>query len=107
MTTRAHRKLLDRLDETPTTELSGNELQRETGVRTWSLYPALMRLEEAGLVSSRWDESDPIGPAKLRRRLYRITHGGRSERAKPKKRGPVDALADLLAVPQKKAVRAA
>jgi DNA-binding PadR family transcriptional regulator len=40
-----------------------------------SLYPALYRLEAAGLVQSSWDDSAPDrrGP---RRRVYRLTKAG-------------------------------
>lgn len=40
-----------------------------------SLYPALYRLEKAGLVQSSWDEGldPPRGP---RRRVYRLTRKG-------------------------------
>lgn len=41
-----------------------------------SLYPALYRLEEQGLLKGRWDESDDDrrGP---RRKLYKITRKGK------------------------------
>ena len=49
---------------------SGGELEMAEG----TLYPALHRLEGAGLLASEWDESAP-----RRRRVYRLTrdgHGG-------------------------------
>ncbi len=39
-----------------------------------SLYPALYRMEEAGLITSAW-EKQPTGPGP-RRRLYRLTRKG-------------------------------
>ena len=50
------------------TRRSGGEL----GVPEGSLYPALHRLERAGLVASAWDDGDG-----RRRRVYRLTPGGR------------------------------
>ncbi|MEV4344540.1 helix-turn-helix transcriptional regulator [Actinoplanes sp. NPDC049596] len=37
-----------------------------------TIYPALQRLERAGLVGSRWDDSAP-----RRRRVYELTEDGR------------------------------
>jgi PadR family transcriptional regulator len=43
-----------------------------------TIYPALQRLERAGLVASRWDETAP-----RRRRVYQLTdHGHRARAAK-------------------------
>jgi PadR family transcriptional regulator PadR len=44
-----------------------------------SVYPALYRLEHAGLVSAEWEaESERRGP---RRRIYRLTRKGRARLA--------------------------
>ena len=50
------------------TRRSGGEL----GVNEGSLYPALHRLERAGLVDSAWSAEDG-----RRRRVYRLTPSGR------------------------------
>ena len=50
------------------TERSGGEL----GVHEGSLYPALHRLERAGLVESAWSSAEG-----RRRRIYRLTAAGR------------------------------
>ena len=42
-----------------------------------TIYPALHRLEEAGWLSSHWDES-----ASRRRRIYELTQKGKLELAK-------------------------
>jgi PadR family transcriptional regulator len=48
----------------------------ELGVHEGSLYPALHRLERAGLVESSWSTADG-----RRRRIYRLTRaGGRAVR---------------------------
>jgi len=44
-----------------------------------TVYPALQRLERAGLVASRWDETAP-----RRRRVYRLTDEGHRARAAKK-----------------------
>jgi transcriptional regulator len=41
-----------------------------------TVYPALYRLERAGLLSSRWERS-----SMRRRRVYRVTRRGRAELA--------------------------
>ncbi|GAA5186428.1 helix-turn-helix transcriptional regulator [Rugosimonospora acidiphila] len=41
-----------------------------------TVYPALHRLEQAGLIASQWDESAP-----RRRRVYALTVDGRRARA--------------------------
>ena len=51
-------------------ERSGGVLELAEG----TVYPALHRLERAGLLASSWDES-----AGRKRRVYRITGRGRSE----------------------------
>lgn len=52
------------------------ELKRRTGdaldIPEGTIYPALHRLERAGLLESTWDESSG-----RRRRLYSLTGGGR------------------------------
>ncbi len=44
-----------------------------------TVYPALQRLERAGLVASRWDDTAP-----RRRRVYHLTDEGRRARAAKK-----------------------
>jgi PadR family transcriptional regulator, regulatory protein PadR len=50
-------------------ERSGGELDLPEG----TIYPALHRLERAGAIRGRWDESGP-----RRRRVYELTTRGRS-----------------------------
>lgn len=47
----------------------GLDLMRRTGMRPGRFYPALGRLERAGMVEARWDEKEPN--PKRRRRMYR------------------------------------
>ena len=52
------------------------ELAHETGLRSGTLYPVLIRLAERGMVEARWD--DRVDPGRPRRHLYRITAEGAS-----------------------------
>jgi len=53
--------------------VSGAEVGRETNVLSGTLYPILLRLEDAGWVKSRWETEDPRELGRPRRRLCRIT----------------------------------
>ena len=50
----------------------GYDLSRETGIRSGTLYPILMRLSGRGLLESRWEES----AGGRRRRSHRLTGAG-------------------------------
>lgn len=52
----------------------GYDIARETGLRSGTLYPVLIRLAERGMVEARWD--DGVVPGRPRRHLYRITADG-------------------------------
>jgi DNA-binding PadR family transcriptional regulator len=52
----------------------GYELSKETGLRSGTLYPLLMRLSEQGLLESRWQE--PERPGLPPRHVYRLTASG-------------------------------
>jgi len=60
----------------PGEELHGFGLLTDTGLRSGTLYPLLIRLESLGWLGSRWNEDDAPGP---RRRLYRLTETGQIE----------------------------
>jgi DNA-binding PadR family transcriptional regulator len=55
--------------------LYGLELAERTGLKSGSLYPILIRLDERGLLESRWIESS--GPGRPPRHAYRIMPAGR------------------------------
>ena len=57
-------------------EVSGAEIARSTNLASGTLYPILIRLEEAGWLESRWETEDPHELGRPRRRLYRITGVG-------------------------------
>ena len=52
----------------------GYDLARETGLKSGTLYPILIRLAERGLLESSWEEEQPAG--RPRRHLYRLTADG-------------------------------
>lgn len=54
----------------------GYDLSRETGIRSGTLYPLMIRLESAGLLATRW--SAPVTPGRPPRHLYRLTAEGRA-----------------------------
>jgi DNA-binding PadR family transcriptional regulator len=55
----------------------GYDLARETGLKSGTLYPILMRLEQRGLLEARWE--DEPAPGRPRRHLYRLTGSGVQE----------------------------
>ena len=57
-------------------EMSGAEIARSTKLASGTLYPILLRLEEAGWVESRWETEDPHELGRPRRRFYRVTGAG-------------------------------
>ena len=63
--------------------LYGLELAERTGLKAGSLYPILIRLDERGLLESRWIE--PSAPGRPPRHAYRLLPAGREalEAAQP------------------------
>jgi PadR family transcriptional regulator PadR len=66
--------VLASLESDPASWRHGYLLARQTGLRSGSLYPILIRLAERGLVESSWEDGQPAG--RPRRHLYRLTPGG-------------------------------
>jgi PadR family transcriptional regulator len=52
----------------------GYALARQTGLKSGTLYPILIRLADRGLVEACWQE-EPV-PGRPRRHLYRLTADG-------------------------------
>jgi DNA-binding PadR family transcriptional regulator len=77
----------------------GLSVMDATGLPSGTVYPALRRLEKAGLIRSSW-ESQRIADAEQRpaRKYYRLTQGGRDRLEVAQKRYPL--LAGLLAGPK-------
>ena len=61
----------------PSGEFSGAEIARITGLASGTLYPILLRLENAKWVESIWESGDPRELGRPRRRLYGMTGVGK------------------------------
>jgi len=57
-------------------EIAGADIMKAAGISSGTLYPILLRLERAGVLSSRWEKEKPQDLGRPRRRLYRITPAG-------------------------------
>lgn len=66
-------RLLERFLDRPTDWRYGYELGRETGLKSGTLYPILMRLEKHALLEARWVVTEDGVPP---RHTYRLTAGG-------------------------------
>src|SRR5678815_2863447 len=66
--------VLSALAEDPTGWRHGYDLARDTGLKSGTLYPILIRLADRGLVEARWEDEQPAG--RPRRHLYRLTPDG-------------------------------
>ena len=53
----------------------GYDLAQQTGLKSGTLYPILIRLSDQGLLESKWLE--PERPGKPPRHAYRLTPDGR------------------------------
>jgi DNA-binding PadR family transcriptional regulator len=65
--------VLERFVERPTDWRYGYELSRETGLKSGTLYPILMRLEKHSLLEARWVSTEDGVPP---RHTYRLTPNG-------------------------------
>jgi len=66
--------VLAALCEQPSAWQHGYALARQTGLKSGTLYPILIRLADRGLVEACWQEA-PV-PGRPRRHLYRLTADG-------------------------------
>ena len=69
-------RILHALEARPQTWRHGYDLMDETGLKSGTLYPLLMRLEDDGLLESEW--RPPVPPARAPRHAYRLTAAGRA-----------------------------
>jgi PadR family transcriptional regulator PadR len=76
--TAAVSKVLAALLEDPEADRYGLDLMRASGHPSGTLYPILLRLQNAGWVEARWEEIDPVAVGRPARRYYRLTPDGRS-----------------------------
>jgi PadR family transcriptional regulator, regulatory protein PadR len=69
-------KVLRVLLEDPTAKHYGLEIGKAARLSGGSLYPLLLRLEQAGVLDSDWEAIDPSEAGRPRRRLYWLTGEG-------------------------------
>jgi DNA-binding PadR family transcriptional regulator len=68
-------QVLEAFLEAPKTWRYGYDISQDTGLKSGTLYPILMRLEERKLLEATWKSSAPGTPP---RHLYRLTPTGLS-----------------------------
>ena len=66
--------VLAAMSEQPSRWQHGYALASQTGLKSGTLYPILIRLADRGLVEACWQEEPQ--PGRPRRHLYRLTAGG-------------------------------
>jgi PadR family transcriptional regulator len=66
--------VLAALCDQPSEWQHGYALAKQTGLKSGTLYPILIRLSDRGLVEARWQ--DEPQPGRPRRHLYRLTAAG-------------------------------
>lgn len=60
----------------PRDAFSGAQLSKALGISSGTLYPALLKLEKAGMVDGDWELGDPAILKRPRRKFYRVTGVG-------------------------------
>ena len=66
-------RVLERFIEHPTAWRYGYELSRESGLKSGTLYPILMRLAKFSLLETKWVTTEDGVPP---RHMYRLTPNG-------------------------------
>ena len=66
-------RVLEQFVQRPATWRYGYELSRVTGLKSGTLYPILMRLEDCALLETRWVSTEDGVPP---RHTYRLTSSG-------------------------------
>jgi len=85
-------KLLATLLEQSGAWRHGYQLSKETGLKSGTLFPLLMRLADQGMLESRWKEAER--PGKPPRHLYGLSAGGLAfARAQEAKNGSDEIIA--------------
>ncbi len=71
---RQTRAVLSALAAQPHAWRHGYDLSRETGLKSGTLYPLLIRLADQGLLEAQWRA--PLQPGRPARHAYRLTESG-------------------------------
>jgi PadR family transcriptional regulator, regulatory protein PadR len=72
----------------------GLEISKATGLKSGSLYPILMRLDERGMLESCWLE--PERPGRPPRHGYRITNAGMATLSEAQQRHIITGMKEAL-----------
>ena len=88
--------VLAALCEQPSGWQHGYALARQTGLKSGTLYPILIRLADRGLVEACWQ--DEPAPGRPRRHLYRLTAAGLATATSAMAEADADAAPDGKAV---------
>lgn len=89
------KSLLLALVRTPSAWLHGYALSQLTGLKSGTLYPLLMRLNDQGYLESDWQSSDQ--PGRPPRHVYRLTPSGIALARASKEKAPA-----IIRVPKAK-----
>ena len=72
-------QVLDAFLQAPKEWTYGYDISRNTGLKSGTLYPILMRLESAKWLKSKWEKIDPSEEGRPRKRIYEMTSLGVSQ----------------------------
>ena len=56
--------------------LAGADIMDSAKMSSGTLYPLLLRFEEAGVLESKWEDGDPAQLGRPLRRFYKLTGAG-------------------------------
>jgi PadR family transcriptional regulator, regulatory protein PadR len=60
----------------PSDQFSGIDICHKTGMKSGTVYPLLIKMEENGWLESEWEDIDPRKEGRPKRHFYKITRGG-------------------------------
>lgn len=90
------RTVLSALVAQPQAWRYGYDLSKETGLKSGTLYPLLIRLADQGLLETEWRQ--PLQPGRPPRHAYRLTAAGLAlAETRQAEAAPVPALKDVKA----------
>jgi PadR family transcriptional regulator PadR len=67
----------------------GFDVMEKTGLQSGTVYPALRRLEQIGLIQSKWEQGDAQELERPQRRYYKLTRLGERTLIKAAQRYPL------------------
>ena len=71
-------KIVQTFVDAPGEAFCGSELIDRAGVSPGVVYPFLVRWEEEGLLSARWEQQDASDLGRPRKRFYKLTAKGKA-----------------------------